>query len=82
MLPDVKLRLVVNGHYEVVVAGDEVGTVSRVQDGRWRLRLNTDPENRNRRAFSSLKMMRQHILRMAMSKRIDDKTLLRENSAC
>lgn len=58
----VKLQLVETGKYRVVIDGNHIGDVNRLDDDRWRLRLNTDPAGRKRRAIPTLKMMRHHIL--------------------
>lgn len=57
----VKLQLVENGQYRVVIDGNHIGEVNKVDD-RWRLKLNTDPQGRKRRAIPTLRMMRRHIL--------------------
>jgi hypothetical protein len=64
----VKLHLVIRGHYRVVLHGKEVGNVERIEDNRWRIRLDSDPDNRKRRAFSTLKMARQHLLGLSMGR--------------
>ena len=65
----VKLQLVEYGQYRVVIDGNHIGDVNRIDDDRWRLKLNTDPEGRKRRSIQTLRMMRRHILGLSTEER-------------
>ena len=51
--------------YAVMIMGEKVGSVTKLRQNQWQLRMNEDSATRKRRPFTSLRVARNHVLALS-----------------